>query len=89
MKSVSDIGVPCCKVRCLRSCGEENELCRKCGRYGVFEAKTRWRKTLFTATCIASIFALILQIVIACGTSTSNNVVKNVRKQKSHSLFYF
>ena len=75
---MSEVGVPCCKVRCMRSCGEENSLCRTCGKFGCLKAKTSLRKKLFTSACIASVVALVLQIVIACGTSTSNNVIKNV-----------
>jgi hypothetical protein len=78
MEPVETIGVPCCKVKCLRTCGEENGVCRRLGTCGCLNADTPMRNKLFTVSVLVSIVAFVLQILIVCGTSTSNNLVKSV-----------
>lgn len=66
---VEEAGPPCCKVSCLRSCGEENCICRCLGRCGILSEDTSLRKGLFTLTFLLSVLALGLQIIIVVGTT--------------------
>lgn len=74
---IEEAGPPCCKLSPFRLCCEVNPLCKLCGKIGCVDAKTPSRNPIFYALTGLSVLALILQIVLVCGTSTDYDTLKN------------